>query len=254
MSTHPLYSRIKELGIVVLVPTYNNYKTVTQVIDSLLVYTPDIIVINDGATDSTPQLLQAYSDKVTVLSYYPNKGKGNALITGFKKAMEMGFSYAITIDSDGQHFADDLELFVEEIEKYPHALIVGSRLLKQENMPGGNTFANKFSNFWFRVQTGIAMPDTQSGYRLYPLKKMGSMKLWTKRYEAELEMLVFSAWRGIRLRAIKIKVFYASKEERVSHFRPYHDFIRIGLLNSVLVFLAVVYGYPSMAIRRLFKK
>lgn len=254
MSINQLYSRIKELGIVVIVPTYNNYKTVTQVIDSLLQYTTDIIVVNDGATDSTPQLLEAYSQKVTLISYYPNKGKGNALVQGFKKAVEMGFTYAITIDSDGQHFADDLELFVNEIEAYPHSLIIGSRLLKQENMPGGNTFANKISNFWFRVQTGITMPDTQSGYRLYPLKKMGTMKLWTKRYEAELEMLVFSAWRGIELRAIKIKVFYASKEERVSHFRPYHDFIRIGLLNSVLVFLAVVYGYPSIFLRKMFQK
>lgn len=57
-------------------------------------------------------------------------------------------------------------------------------------MPAGNTFANKFSNFWFKVQTCKSLPDTQTGYRLYPLKQMGTMWWVTSRYEAELEMLV----------------------------------------------------------------
>lgn len=247
-------NKLRELKIAIILPTYNNYKTIVEVLDSLLEYTNDIIVVNDGATDSTPQLLENYKDKVHIISYLPNRGKGFALQTGFKKALELGFTYAITIDSDGQHFASDLGLFVEEIEAHPHSLIVGSRLLKQENMPGGNTFANKFSNFWYRVQTGINLPDTQSGYRLYPIQKMGKMPMLTKRYEAELEMLVFSAWRGIDMRAIKIKVYYAPVGERVSHFRPIKDFTRIGFLNAFLVFLAVVYGYPSMGLRKLFHK
>lgn len=254
MSGKSIAERLSDLRIAVIVPTYNNYKTITRVVDSLLEYTSDIIVVNDGSTDSTSELLKRYIDKIKIIQYSPNQGKGYALVTGFKKAMELGFRYALTIDSDGQHYASDMVNFVTEIEQYPDSFIVGSRLLQQENMSGGSTFANKFSNFWYRLQTGINLPDTQSGYRLYPLAKMGNMKIRTSRYEAELEMLVFSAWRGIDMRPIKISVYYAPKEEKVSHFRPFQDFFRISVLNSVLVLLAIVYGYPRTFIRKLLKK
>lgn len=254
MSGKSIAERLSDLRIAVIVPTYNNYKTINQVVDSLLKYTSDIIVVNDGSTDSTSELLKEYTNKIRIIQYSPNRGKGYALVTGFKKAMELGFRYALTIDSDGQHYASDMVNFVTEIEQYPDSFIVGSRLLQQENMSGGSTFANRFSNFWYRLQTGINLPDTQSGYRLYPLAKMGNMKIWTSRYEAELEMLVFSAWRGIDMRPIKISVYYAPKEEKVSHFRPFQDFFRISVLNSVLVLLAIVYGYPRTFIRKLLKK
>ena len=127
-------------------------------------------------------------------------------------------------------------------------MIVGSRNLKQDNMPGKNTFANKFSNFWFRVQTGIDLPDTQTGYRLYPLKNMPCLALLTYRYEAELELLVFSAWRGTDLVPIKVNVIYP--EDRVTHFRPFWDFFRITVLNTILCIVALVYGWPSRLLRK----
>lgn len=121
-------------------------------------------------------------------------------------------------------------------------------------MPGGNTFANRFSNFWFRVQTGIDFPDTQSGFRLYPIQRMRKMHIYTHRYESELEMLVRAAWEGIPLRAIPIEVYYAPAGERVTHFRPFRDFARISVLNTVFVFGALLYGYPKMLYRRLMRK
>ena len=250
----PYSIRLKESGIVMIVPTYNNDGTIIAVLDALLAYTNDIIIVNDGSTDQTAMLLEKYQSQVTIIQYTLNKGKGNALRLGFQKAMALGFRYALTIDSDGQHYAKDMILFLKDIEQHPNSLIVGSRILKQKNMPEGNTFANKFSNFWFHLQTGISLPDTQSGYRLYPLHLMGTMPLWTNRYEAELELLVFSAWRGIALRALPISVYYAPPEEKVSHFRPFQDFGRISLLNTLLVVLAVLYGYPSLLLRKIFLK
>lgn len=132
----------------------------------------------------------------------------------------------------------------------PDALLMGSRGLKQDNMPQKNTFANKFSNFWFTVQTGRRLPDTQTGYRLYPLRKMGDMRLITTRYEGELELLVRSAWRNIEIRPIPIRVYYPPAEERVTHFRPLQDFTRISILNTFFCFAAILYGYPSMLIRK----
>ena len=85
--------------------------------------------------------------------------------------------------------------FLEEIEKTPDALLVGARNLRSDNMPGKNTFANKFSNFWFRVETGMRLDDTQSGFRLYPVRRMKGMRFLTRRYEFEVEVLVRAAWR-----------------------------------------------------------
>jgi glycosyltransferase involved in cell wall biosynthesis len=239
------------LQMIVIVPTYNNSGTLASVIDQLLAFTGNVMVINDGSTDETSTILKIFSDKVQVITYSPNRGKGYAMRKGFIAALKQGFRYAITIDSDGQHYASDLPRFVSEIEKYPDSILIGNRGKNLENQDGGSNFANRFSNFWFSVQTGIRLPDTQSGYRLYPLRRMGKMKLWTRRYEAEIELLVFSAWRGIRMRSVPISVYYAPPEDKVSHFRPFQDFFRISLLNSVLVFLAIIYGYPSIFIRKI---
>ena len=181
-------------------------------------------------------------------------GKGKALTSGFQAAMERGFRYAITMDADGQHYASDLPAFAEALATHPDTLIVGSRQFGLPNMPQKSSFANKFSNFWFTVQTGKKLPDTQTGYRLYPLNKMGKMKLLSSRYEAELALLVRSAWRGIDIMPIPINVYYPPKEERVSHFRPGMDFFRISVLNTFFTFAAILYGYPSMLYHLIKKK
>ena len=236
-------------NICAIIPTYNNAGTVRQVIDDVLKHCDQVIVVNDGSTDETAAILQAPPAGVTVVSYPMNKGKGHALVTGFRKAQEMGFTHAVTIDADGQHFADDIPLLLEEMKKDPAAIIVGCRNLTEENMPRQNTFANRFSNFWFRLQTGKRVPDTQTGYRAYPLDRLPSLRILTARYEAELSLLVFSAWKGIELVPIPIRVFYP--EDRVSSFRPFRDFFRISVLNTLLCILALVYGYPRMLLEKL---
>ena len=240
--------------ICVIIPTYNNARTLATVIDAVLEYVTSVIVVNDGSTDQTSDILLQYQDKIKIVSYTKNRGKGYALKCGFNCAVQMGYKYALTLDSDGQHYAEDIPLFVEMAKKQPDALITGNRNLTQDNMPKKNTFANKFSNFWFTLQTGIKLPDTQTGYRLYPLEKMKRIRPFTSRYEAELEILVRCAWRGIKIIPMPIRVYYAPEGERVSHFRPAMDFFRISLLNTLFVFLAVVYGYPAKFFHYLFKK
>ena len=231
-------------------PTYNNGSTLRDVVERTLTFCQDVIVVNDGCTDTSAEILASFGKKITVVDYGKNRGKGYALKKGLEKALELNFDYAITIDSDGQHYPEDIPLFINVLQQHPNALIVGSRNLNQENMPGGNTFANKFSNFWFKIQTGVYLPDTQTGYRLYPLKNLPNLSFLTSRYEAELELLVGAAWRGTDLLPIKINVFYPKAEERVTHFRPFWDFFRISVLNTVLCFVAVFYGLPSRFIRR----
>ena len=243
-------TKMRQMKVCIVMPTYNNGGTLHDMVERVLAYCADVIVVNDGCTDNSAEILASFGNAITVVDYDKNRGKGFALKQGFKKAKQLGFDYALTIDSDGQHFPEDIPLFVNALEKNKEALIVGSRNLNQENMPGGNTFANKFSNFWFKVQTGIDLPDTQTGFRLYPLRRLP--KIFSSRYEAELALLVFSAWRGIDLIPVKINVLYP--EDRVTHFRPFWDFFRISVLNTLLCLVAVVYGWPSRLIHKLLRR
>lgn len=235
--------------ILAVIPTYNNEKTLARVIEDVHRYCTDVLVVNDGSTDSTADILGTAG--VEAISYAPNRGKGYAIRRALRYAAEHGYRYMLTIDSDGQHFASDIPKFAEEIEKTPDTLLVGARNLRSDNMPGKNTFANKFSNFWFRIETGIRLDDTQSGFRLYPVRRMKGMRFATRRYEFEVEVLVRAAWRGIGVRNIPVGVFYPEKSERVSHFRPGKDFTRISILNTFLVLGALLFYYPWRFLRSL---
>lgn len=239
---------LKELKTCIIVPVYNNVGTIKDVVQRTLKFCKDVIVVDDGSTDGSSDSLETLG--IIVVRYGKNRGKGYALKTGFKEAKSRGFERAITIDADGQHFPEDIPVFATEAKAHPDAMMVGSRNLRMENMPGGNTFANKFSNFWFRLQTGVNLPDTQSGFRLYQLNRIGKLHLLTSRYEAELELLVFLCWKGVQMRPVGIRVYYPPEGERVTHFRPFWDFFRISVLNTVLCVFALFYGLPSRLLRK----
>jgi glycosyltransferase involved in cell wall biosynthesis len=227
----------------VVIPTYNNEKKLENTIRDVLQVTENVIVVNDGSTDSTPLILQKFLG-LQVVSYGFNKGKGYALRMGFEKAYHLGFTHAITIDSDGQHYASDIGGFVAKMQEDANSLVVGSRTLPQDKLRHGSGFANRFSNFWFRLIAGVSLPDTQSGFRLYPIHLLHSLRFYTRKYEFELEVLVRSAWRGIHVTSIPIQVYYPSPEERISHYRPFKDFVRISLLNTLLLLIALFYIKP----------
>lgn len=242
--------QLHERGICVVIPTYNNGGTIRQVISDVLGYCSDVIVVNDGSTDGTLGILSEIPE-IQVVSYEKNRGKGYALKCGFRHARQLGFAYAITIDADGQFFAKDIPNFLKTNKKHPGALIMGSRVFGEAQRSNGSRFANSFSNFWFHLQTGRKLPDTQTGFRLYPLRKLKGLGLLTSRYEAELELLVFASWHGVEIVSMPVDVYYPPAEERVSHFRPVADFVRISVLNTILCVLALVYGLPLRIWRKL---
>lgn len=246
------YSRLFQLyKCCVVIPTYNNEGTLKGVIQDVLQYTENVIVVNDGATDNTGEILASFADQLQVIKHEENQGKGMALRHAFKYAQEQGYDYVITIDSDGQHFASDLPLFLKEIERNPGTLVIGARNMTQENVPGKSSFGNKFSNFWYQVETGIKLEDTQSGYRLYPVYKMDKIRYLTRRFEFEVEVIVKAAWKGIPVKNIPIKVHYEPGKKRITHFRPFIDFTRISILNTWLVTLALLYYIPVRFIKSL---
>lgn len=245
---------VEENEVCAVIPTYQNAKTLLKVVADVHRVVDTVFVVDDGSNDSTAALL----DKATgnerpekVLTHPKNCGKGAALKTGLTYARQQGFRYAVTVDADGQHRADDIPALLKAVEEEPDALAIGSRGLQHENMPAKSTFANRFSNFWFALQTLQRLPDTQSGLRVYPLRRLHGLRWMSARYEAELTLLVFSAWAGVKLLPVPVSVYYPPRDQRVTHFRPGRDFTRISVLNTLLCFLMVVYGWPRIFCRQI---
>ena len=246
---------LKEICCCVLIPTYNNQNTLRRVIDGVLAYARDVdvIVINDGSTDKTAEILASYVGEITILTNDVNSGKGFSLRRGFKEAIRLGYQNAISIDSDGQHLPGDIPLFIEAASKNPGALLMGSRNMEQEGIPGKSSFGNKFSNFWFKFETGLTLPDTQTGYRLYPLEPLKKTRLFTRKFETEIEVIVKLAWKNVPILPVNIRVIY-DKDERVTHFRPFRDFTRISILNTWLVILTLLWYLPKRLFHYIRKK
>ncbi len=245
---------VEENEVCAVIPTYQNAKTLLKVVADVHRVVDTVFVVDDGSNDGTAALL----DKATgnerpekVLTHPKNCGKGAALKTGLTYARQQGFRYAVTVDADGQHRADDIPALLKAVEEDPDALAIGSRGLQHENMPTKSTFANRFSNFWFALQTLQRLPDTQSGLRVYPLRCLHGLRWMSARYEAELTLLVFSAWAGVKLLPVPVSVYYPPRDQRVTHFRPGRDFTRISVLNTLLCFLMVVYGWPRIFCRQI---
>lgn len=238
---------LKNIKGCIIIPTYNNEKTLKRVIQGVLDIVGEeatVIVVNDGCTDSSSEIISSFSGKIIALQNESNQGKGFSLRKGLKKAIELGFDHALTIDSDGQHFPEDMRVLLRKANEHPNSVIMGSRNMEQEGVPGKSSFGNRFSNFWFKLETMITLPDTQTGFRIYPLKPMRRMHFFTRKFEFEIEVIVRLAWKRVEFHAVPIQVKY-DPEERVSHFRPGRDFFRISVLNSVLVLGALLYYYPK---------
>lgn len=236
------------MNVCVIIPTYNNAPKLKGVIQGVLKHSLPVIVVNDGSTDGTEDILAEFAAALEIIEYEQNRGKGFALLKGFERANSLGIEAAITIDSDGQHDPCDIKDLLEVHKNHPNKILMGSRDLEAAGAPGKSSFGNKFSNFWFWVETGIRLPDTQTGFRLYPVKPVCRFKYITNRFGFEIESIVKLAWSGVEFIPVHIGVSYP--EDRITHFRPIKDFARISALNTWLVTLAVLYHIP----KRLFKR
>ncbi|MDR0801483.1 DUF2062 domain-containing protein [Fluviicola sp.] len=236
---------INRISGCVIIPTYNNEHTLERIVRGVLKQVPaeHVIIVNDGSTDSTQEILKQFEDQVTILINESNRGKGYSLRKAFGFAQKKGYEHALTIDSDGQHYPGDIPLLMEQAVLNPEAVIMGSRNMNQKGVPQKSSFGNKFSNFWFKVETWITLPDTQTGFRIYPMKPMKKIWLFTDKFELEIEVIVKLAWRFVPFIAVPVRVKY-DPDERVSHFRPARDFTRISILNAFLVLTALIWYYP----------
>jgi uncharacterized protein (DUF2062 family) len=213
----------------ILIPCYNHSTTVAAVARAALAHGP-VLLVDDGSTDPLPPL-----PDVTVIRLRKNGGKGGALRAGFEHAAKLGYTHVIAMDADGQHFAEDLPTFIAAAQAQPDALIVGVRDFFAAGCPTHRRRSNAVSSFWFRVETGVRLPDTQCGFRCYPLALTQKLKVRSQRYAFELEFMVRASWSGVVLVPVPVSCSYEPDQIRRSHFRPVVDLERITRMNVGLV-------------------
>jgi uncharacterized protein (DUF2062 family) len=228
---------LDSIKIIIVIPVYNHGSTLRGVVTRALKVTDQVMVVDDGSTDEGIDTLGGLN--VHIVRHSQNLGKGAAIMAAAKAARSLGMTHMITIDADGQHDPSDFRHFIPVLQANPVAIVIGKRNFDSINAPLSSRFGRHFSNFWFRLQTGQVLGDTQSGFRGYPLAVLEKMKLQEKHYAFEVEVLVKAAWGGIKLHDVNISVFYPPSRERVSHFRLFRDNFQLSLLNTRLTLRSI---------------
>lgn len=215
----------RETRALIVIPTFNNRSTARGVVERALATGLPVLVVNDGSTDGTRDALAGLLCER--IDRARNKGKGAAIVSGARWAAERGYTHIVTIDADGQHDPEDALKFIAALRVDPWAVIVGARDFGGQLIPFASRFGRGFSNFWLRLDAGVKLPDSQSGFRAYPVEViLGLSCLNGRRYAFEVEILVHAARAGVKLASVPIGVHYPSA--RVSHFRPLLDNILIS--------------------------
>ena len=220
-----------------VIPVYNHGSTLRQVVERALQAGWPVLVVDDGSTDCGPETLRRLNCQVHQLP--SNQGKGVALLAGARQAAELGYRAMLTVDADGQ--LDPLEgrrLVEAAADQWP-CLVIGARRMDTENVPKSSLFGRAFSNFWVRLESGLDLPDTQSGMRLYPVEELLELSVSCRRYDFEVESLVHLIWAGLPVLSAEISVYYPPPAERQSHFHQFRDNFRLTMLHTRLVLRAL---------------
>ncbi len=225
----------------IVIPVYNHGRQIGAVVQRALSLGFPVFVVDDGSTDETAAEIAAV-DGVVVLRHPHNRGKGAALLTGFAAAAERGCDLAISMDGDGQKLVEDGNTLLAAVADGRRCLVVGVRqgMDRGTNVPWTSRFGRGFSNFWVAVCGGPRLADSQSGFRLYPLPETQQLGVRAQRYQFEVEVLVRARLAGIAVRETPVQVIYPEKGERVSHFRPWLDFLRNSETFSRLLWLRLI--------------
>jgi glycosyltransferase involved in cell wall biosynthesis len=212
---------------VVVIPAYNESATIRDVVTRTLAHCGNVIVVDDGSSDNTAQKLAGLS--ATVLRHDTNRGKADALCSGFARALADGADTVITLDGDGQHRPEDIPRMLAVAEKAPERIIIGSRLVNCAAFPRKRYYANCTANFWISWAAGYRIHDSQSGFRCYPASLLRRVRLPHDRahgFVFESEILSEAARLGVQSEPMPIEAIYGI-QARASHFRSFLDVLRI---------------------------
>lgn len=212
-------------ALAVLIPAYNCAATIADVVAGARRHVDDVLVVDDGSADATAE--RAAAAGAQVVRQPGNTGKGAALRAGMERLAARGVERVLTMDGDGQHLADQIPVLLAASEPDPHALIIGVRQVDPGLVTPMRQFGNRFANRWVEIACGLALPDTQSGFRVYPMLETRSLGAAAGHFAFETEVLIRAARGGIAIHSVPVRAYYPPPAERVSHFRPFVDTVRI---------------------------
>lgn len=199
-----------------IVPCLNEAAALHTLLPEILRRLPAVYVIDDGSTDGTAEVAKRAGAKVISQS---RQGKGAALMTGLRAAMNDGFAYALAMDGDGQHSPQDIPLFLEKARSSGSPLVVGNRMGNPHGMP----LVRRFVNWWMSRRlssvAGQHLPDTQCGFRLIRLDVWAQLKISTSKFEMESEALLAFSQAGHRIESVPIRVIYADEKSKINPFK-----------------------------------
>jgi glycosyltransferase involved in cell wall biosynthesis len=208
----------------VVIPTYNEAKTIAELIKQILQQSLDIVIIDDGSWDNTHRI--AKDSGANVLRNQSNEGKGACLIKGFNYALSRDFDAVITMDGDGQHLPSDIPYFIRLAQYSKSGIFIGNRMPKTRSMPQIRILTNKLMSWLLSKLTRQKIPDTQCGFRLIKKEVLKRVKLKTCKYETESEILIKAARLGFKIESIPIKTVYQGEKSQINPFIDSLRFIR----------------------------
>jgi len=221
-----------------IIPVYNHEGMVGQVVREASALKLPVFVVDDGSTDSTYNQVKDIPG-ITVIRHKENMGKGAAILTGFCAAAIVA-NWAITIDADGQHYPEDALSMIDAIPAGIRPIVVGAREgMTGVHVPWTSSFGRKFSNFWVRLSGGPVISDSQSGMRIYPLPEAMVLPAKARRFQFEVEILVQANRMRIPVIEAPVRVNYCPAGSRISHFRPFVDFLRNSTTFTRLIFTRI---------------
>ncbi len=219
---------IPNTKIAILIPAYNEEKYIKAVIEGCFKYNLDIIIVDDGSTDNTLEIIKSIQTpenlKIIPLKHTVNKGKGESLKTGFDYIIKDNYSGVITIDADGQHDVSEIKNFLEVIKIENPDLIIGDRLGNTKNMPFIRLATNVFTSWIISNIAGRKISDVQSGFRYISAKALKNIKLETKKFDTEPEIVIKASWLGYNIKNIPISTIY--HKDFISYVNPITDTIK----------------------------
>lgn len=211
--------------VAVLIPAYNCADTVGGVVAGARQHVGHVLVVDDGSADATAERAAAAGAEVVRQPH--NAGKGAALQVGLRRLAASGAQRVVTMDGDGQHLADEIPALLEASRRNPHALVIGARRVDAAEVKPIRLFGNRFANRWVEIASGVSLPDTQSGFRIYPMPETLALGARAGHFAFETEVLIRAARGGLTIVSVPVRAYYPPPAERVSHFRPFVDTVRI---------------------------
>jgi glycosyltransferase involved in cell wall biosynthesis len=222
---------------VVVIPTLNN-DTIFDIVENVRKIGYEVVVVDDGCKAPLKELLKC-DDKTHIVTHPRNLGKGAALVSGCKKAKELGYSYFVSMDADGQHLPQEICKLTDAANEGDDVIVIGARDFSADNVPKGSKIGRLISNFWASLDTSHKITDSLSGFRLYPISIL-QLPTYTVKFDYEMEVLVHHAWLGRKIVEVIVNCYYPKAEERVSHFKKWRDTMSIIWVHVKLVPLRVL--------------